>query len=160
VSTITLGRLTHYQLLGVMPRASVSEIRAAYLSLARRFHPDLEGGSTERMRQLNDAWSVLGDERRRRAYDLAIGAVRIGDDPVVETDDLADLWDDRPVRPPVTRHGSLVVAPVALFGASVAVGIFGMMMVSSFLLGAAVALFLLACLLMVAMPLVEMARSR
>jgi len=154
--------------LGVLPGASFTEIRAAYLSLARRFHPDMAGGSAERMRELNQAWSVLGDDRQRRAYDLRIGAARIGDDgpdsPVDAEEtaeaDLADLLDDRPLRLPSTRHGVIVVTPVALFFGSIAIGIFGMLMMSPVLLGAAVGSFALAALLMVALPLLEMTRSR
>lgn len=65
-------------MLGVAPDASVAEIRRAYLALARRHHPDFHVGATaaaraetERvMQQLNEAWLVLGDRRRRADYDL------------------------------------------------------------------------------------------
>ena len=146
-----------------MPTATTAEIRAAYVALARRFHPDIDGGSADRMRELNDAWAVLSDSRKRRAYDLSIGAATIGDDPLLDEDaDLVDvdLLDDRPLRPRSRRHGLIVVTPVALFLASIGIGIFGMMMVSPVLLGAAVAAFALAALLMVVVPLLEMTRSR
>jgi hypothetical protein len=47
-----------YQVLGIDPGASPAEIRRAYLTLARRHHPDA-GGDAEDMRVLNDAWAQL-----------------------------------------------------------------------------------------------------
>lgn len=72
---------THYELLGVAPRASTSEIRAAYRALARRCHPDLAYGLPEgSMAELNEAWAVLGDPRRRAAYDDWLARRRPGGD--------------------------------------------------------------------------------
>ena len=62
-----------YEVLQVHPRADAEVIRAAYRTLARKYHPDL-GGDAGRMIALNDAWDVLGDPVRRAAYD----ASRIG----------------------------------------------------------------------------------
>ncbi|MEQ8841337.1 MAG: J domain-containing protein [Acidimicrobiales bacterium] len=66
----------HYDVLGVDPSASVTEIRRAYLGLARDAHPDFHHTSeTERrsaelrMRKINAAWAVLGDPDARSAYD-------------------------------------------------------------------------------------------
>lgn len=58
----------YYEVLQVSPRAEPEVVRAAYRSLARKYHPD-HGGSGERMMALNDAWDVLGDPVRRAAYD-------------------------------------------------------------------------------------------
>jgi hypothetical protein len=64
---------THYEVLGVAPGAGRDEIRAAYRRAARRHHPDTAGGDERRMAALNEAWSVLGDPRRRSEYDRSIG---------------------------------------------------------------------------------------
>jgi hypothetical protein len=72
--------VTHYEVLGVPPGATAAEVRRAYLHLARTHHPDrhAEGDRTEReaaearMRSVNEAWAVLGDAARRRAYDDAL----------------------------------------------------------------------------------------
>ena len=69
-----------YQLLGVEDFAAADEIRSAYLRLARSLHPDLqieaspaEQRITERrMREVNAAWAVLGNEESRRVYDTGL----------------------------------------------------------------------------------------
>jgi hypothetical protein len=61
-----------YELLGVAPVASREELRHAYAARARQTHPDLKPGdpaATERMIRLNLAWSVLGNQEMRAAYD-------------------------------------------------------------------------------------------
>lgn len=62
----------YYQLLGVLPGASVEEIQAAYRRLAKTFHPDVNAGSTAaeaRMARVNVAKSVLLDPETRASYD-------------------------------------------------------------------------------------------
>ena len=61
-----------YEVLGVPRTASTSQIRAAYVRHARHAHPDLNGGEGgDVMRALNEAWEILKDARRRRAWDSA-----------------------------------------------------------------------------------------
>jgi curved DNA-binding protein CbpA len=72
--------VSHYDALGVDPKASAAEIRKAYLARARRVHPDFHTGddpatradAEQQMRALNEAWAVLGDEATRRAYDQGL----------------------------------------------------------------------------------------
>jgi len=72
--------VTHYEVLGVPRTATPAEVRRAYLDLARRHHPDYHtkaGGSglaaaEQEMRRINEAWQVLGDDDRRRRYDLEL----------------------------------------------------------------------------------------
>lgn len=65
--------VTLYDVLGVRPTATTAEIRAAYLVSARSAHPDVAGaGGEDRMRDVNAAWSVLGDDEARRLYDLTL----------------------------------------------------------------------------------------
>ena len=65
----------YYAILGVLSTASRAEIRAAFRRLARQHHPDLnppgvdDAAANEFMRQLNEAYKVLNDPRRRAAYD-------------------------------------------------------------------------------------------
>ena len=59
-------------MLGVARDAPVSEIRRAYVTLARRTHPDVRGDdptAAEQMRRINLAWEVLSDADARAAID-------------------------------------------------------------------------------------------
>lgn len=61
----------YYQMLQVDPRAEQEVIQAAYRGLAKKYHPDVYTGADrhERMRAVNEAYAVLGDPQKRRAYD-------------------------------------------------------------------------------------------
>ncbi|WP_192822495.1 DnaJ domain-containing protein [Rufibacter sp. LB8] len=62
----------YYHILEVSPTATAQEIKAAYKRLALRFHPDKNPGSPhaeERFKQINDAYQVLSNPRRRAAFD-------------------------------------------------------------------------------------------
>ena len=63
----------YYQILGVRPNSTLKEIRRAYRQLAILHHPDRnpDGQSTGRMQEINEAYSVLGDSRKRLQYDFA-----------------------------------------------------------------------------------------
>jgi curved DNA-binding protein CbpA len=65
----------YYKVLQVDPDAHPEVIRAAYRVLARVHHPDVLGGSEEKMVALNRAWGILGDQRMRAAYDRSRAAV-------------------------------------------------------------------------------------
>jgi hypothetical protein len=73
-----MGARSYYDVLGVSPRAGADELRRAYLTCAREAHPDrhVDAGVAERssaevrIREVNEAWAVLGNPRRRRRYDL------------------------------------------------------------------------------------------
>ncbi len=65
----------HYATLGLDRNCSALQIRDAYRLLAKRYHPDLNGNSTEaraRTQSLNGAYEVLSDPTRRRAYDRTL----------------------------------------------------------------------------------------
>lgn len=59
----------YYKILGVAPTANKTEIRSAYLKLAKQYHPDSSTGDEEKFKQLGEAWSVLGNESGRSEYD-------------------------------------------------------------------------------------------
>lgn len=73
----------YYEVLGVARTASASEIKKAYLKLARATHPDVAGpGSEERFKEVSTAYEVLSDPERRRMYDLGgTDALRNGGAP-------------------------------------------------------------------------------
>lgn len=63
----------HYATLGVMPRSEDVVIRAAYLALMNRYHPDKSSSpaSVERAQAIIAAYAVLGDPETRIQYDWA-----------------------------------------------------------------------------------------
>jgi curved DNA-binding protein CbpA len=65
----------HYAVLNVPSDADRSEVRAAFRTMARRYHPDV-GGDAERMQAIIEAWAVLGRTDRRASYDLDVSIQR------------------------------------------------------------------------------------
>jgi curved DNA-binding protein len=62
----------YYQVLGVSPKASEEEIKKAFRTLARKYHPDVakdKKTAEERFKELNEAHEVLSDPESRRKYD-------------------------------------------------------------------------------------------
>ncbi|MEB3239511.1 MAG: J domain-containing protein [Cyanobacteriota bacterium] len=64
---------THYQRLGLPPLASPEEVRQAFRRLSKQLHPDtalLPPAEAHRaFRDLQEAYAILSDPDRRRAYD-------------------------------------------------------------------------------------------
>lgn len=64
---------TYYDILQVSSNASLQEIKRAYFALAKKYHPDIseleEQVAEQQMIALNEAYSVLCDEIKRRNYD-------------------------------------------------------------------------------------------
>ncbi|MBK5211943.1 MAG: DnaJ domain-containing protein [Coriobacteriia bacterium] len=58
----------YYDVLGVGKTASQDEIKKAFRKLARKHHPDA-GGSEEKFKQINEAYEVLSDTKKRSQYD-------------------------------------------------------------------------------------------
>jgi molecular chaperone DnaJ len=68
----TTAKQDYYELLGVAKKASAKDIRTAFRKLARKYHPDLNPGdksSEEKFKQLQEAYDVLSDTKKRQMYD-------------------------------------------------------------------------------------------
>ncbi|HSI54890.1 MAG: DnaJ domain-containing protein [Ramlibacter sp.] len=71
---------TYYDILKVDRAAAPERVRAAYRSLAQRYHPDKLPGNAnaERvMAALNEAYAVLSDPQQRATYDRSIENARV-----------------------------------------------------------------------------------
>jgi len=58
----------YYKILGVPRDASEEEIKKAYRRLAHKYHPD-KGGDEEKFKEINEAYQVLSDKKKRAQYD-------------------------------------------------------------------------------------------
>ncbi len=58
----------YYKILGVSRTATDDEIKKAYRKLARVNHPDA-GGDEEKFKEINEAYEVLSDAKKRKLYD-------------------------------------------------------------------------------------------
>ena len=62
----------YYEILGVSRDAGDDEVRRAFRNLARQYHPDKAGNNRQaedRFKEINEAYEVLGDARKRHRYD-------------------------------------------------------------------------------------------
>ncbi|NLS78216.1 MAG: DnaJ domain-containing protein [Chloroflexi bacterium] len=62
----------YYKILGVDRNAPEKDIKKAYRSLARKYHPDVNPGdkaAEERFKEINEAYEVLADSAKRKKYD-------------------------------------------------------------------------------------------
>ncbi len=175
--------MTLYDTLGVDPTASEQEIRKVYVDLARRHHPDFHtdagpearAAADRRMRQINEAWSVLGDAERRATYDLTLrdpsGSSSVTtapkrewrpiepDDPNEIEVDPRDLSDDVPIVADAKPPRSLPFFVALFFIGSLVVLSFGLVTRVPAILALGAILFGLTILALVAAPLLVLAKS-
>jgi DnaJ-class molecular chaperone len=67
-----MAKRDYYDILGVPKTSSADEIKSAYRKLARKFHPDATKNDpklTERFKEAQEAYDVLGDPAKRANYD-------------------------------------------------------------------------------------------
>jgi molecular chaperone DnaJ len=59
----------YYKILGVDKKSTKDEIKKAYRSLSKKFHPDVNPEGGERFKQIAEAYDVLSDDKKRQQYD-------------------------------------------------------------------------------------------
>ena len=67
-----MADIDYYQILGVDQTADAKQLKNAFRELAFQFHPDRNTGdpkAAEKMKQINEAYAVLSDPQKRKAYD-------------------------------------------------------------------------------------------
>ncbi|MBS3735074.1 MAG: DnaJ domain-containing protein [Phycisphaerae bacterium] len=66
-----MAKRDYYDILGVQRDATQDKIKSAYRALARKYHPDVNKASdaTEKFREATEAYEVLSDPDKRKAYD-------------------------------------------------------------------------------------------
>jgi len=99
---------SYFAILGISPDATTDEIRSAYRRLAKEFHPDHYAGGSERFQDIQEAYAVLGNRRRRSEYEQNIQKVARKTplrraaypepEPLIPEEKPADLGEISPVR--------------------------------------------------------------
>ena len=59
----------YYNILGVQRTASPEEIKKAFRKLAHQHHPDKKGGDEAKFKEVNEAYQILSDPKKRSNYD-------------------------------------------------------------------------------------------
>lgn len=64
----------YYTILGLQSNASAKQIREKWVFLAKELHPDTNAhpGADRALAEVNEAYAVLRDPKKRRAYDLTL----------------------------------------------------------------------------------------
>ncbi len=93
-----MAQRDYYEVLGVNKNASPDELKSAFRSLARKYHPDInkESDAEEKFKEINEAYAVLSDPEKRAAYDRYgfQGLNGMGGMPDFSTIDLSDLFSE------------------------------------------------------------------
>lgn len=66
-----MAKRDYYEVLGLQKGASQDEIKKAYRTLAKKYHPDInkEPGAEEKFKEINEAYDTLSDEAKKARYD-------------------------------------------------------------------------------------------
>ena len=59
----------YYDILGIQKTATKDEVKKAFYKLAAKYHPDKKGGDEAKFKEVNEAYQILQDEKKRKEYD-------------------------------------------------------------------------------------------
>jgi molecular chaperone DnaJ len=82
----------YYTILNVPRTASEDEIKKAYRKMAHQYHPDKQGGNEEKFKEVNEAYQVLSDPKKRSSYDNFGSAYNDGAFQGQEYADFSDIF--------------------------------------------------------------------
>lgn len=84
----------YYRILGLQEGAGEEEVRSAFRSLVKQFHPDVnaEPGTHERFIEIQEAYEVLTDPERKAAFDLRRQARKISRDELERRERVYREW--------------------------------------------------------------------
>ncbi len=85
-----------YEVLGVSRDAGADEIKSAYRRLARRYHPDVNGGDAEaeeKFKEVGQAYSVLSDPESRARFDRFGTVEDVPSDPFGGMGGFGDIFE-------------------------------------------------------------------
>ena len=67
-----MSKRDYYEVLGLERGASAEEIKKAYRTLAKKYHPDFnkdDGGAEKKFTEIKEAYDVISDPQKREQYD-------------------------------------------------------------------------------------------
>jgi hypothetical protein len=92
--------MSYYEFFGISRYASDDEIKKAYKRMAKKHHPDKEGGITAIMQKVNEAYDILSDGAKKKEYDLRLDEREKPTDPVARTPSpSAPMQREKPADP-------------------------------------------------------------
>ena len=59
----------YYEVLGLSQNADQKQIKSAFYKLAKQYHPDINKGTEDKFKQVNEAFEVLSDDGKKQQYD-------------------------------------------------------------------------------------------
>ncbi len=99
---------SYFAILGISSGATADEVRSAYRRLVKEFHPDHYAGGSKKFQDIQEAYSVLGNSRKRREYEQSIKKVPLKTtlrrapypepEPLIPEERPVDLGEVSPVR--------------------------------------------------------------
>lgn len=82
----------YYTILNIPRNASQDDIKKAYRKMAHQYHPDKQGGNEDKFKEVNEAYQILSDPKKRSSYDHFGSAYNDGGYQGQEYADFSDLF--------------------------------------------------------------------
>ena len=60
-----MDKKDYYKILEIDKNASQEDIKKSFRKLAHKYHPDKNGGDDNKFKEVNEAYQVLSDEKKR-----------------------------------------------------------------------------------------------